>query len=109
MIEGDSRVCPKCGIIGPYGMQCPNCLRTIKTDDAVCSSCGRALMTPCPFCKADTFVGIWKCGSCGKALTIKCPDKKCGQPQFFESTKCTVCGKVIKDGKKQIAQLAKVK
>jgi uncharacterized membrane protein YvbJ len=62
-------------------------------------------MTGCPFCKAQTFVGVWKCEACGKPLTIKCPDKRCGQPQFFESTKCTVCGKPIKDGKKQISKV----
>ncbi|MDR0777970.1 MAG: zinc ribbon domain-containing protein [Methanomassiliicoccaceae archaeon] len=105
MIDGDSRVCPKCGVRGPLGILCPNCLNTIKRGDVACSSCGRALMTGCPFCKAQTFVGVWKCEACGKPLTIKCPDKRCGQPQFFESTKCTVCGKPIKDGKKQISKV----
>jgi len=33
---------------------------------------------------------------------IRCENKRCGELQFFENTKCTMCGKVIKGAEKQI-------
>ena len=53
-------------------------------------------MTACPRFGQWVFVGDDVCGSCGASLLIICPNKLCHQPQFFENTKCTVCGKRIK-------------
>jgi hypothetical protein len=33
---------------------------------------------------------------------VRCDNKRCGEPQFFENSKCTVCGKALKTAKKQI-------
>ncbi|MCL2803206.1 MAG: hypothetical protein FWD29_04555 [Micrococcales bacterium] len=43
-----------------------------------------------------TFVAEAACQSCGATLMVTCPNRRCGQPQFFENTKCTACGKKIK-------------
>jgi len=102
MIERDSRFCPKCASRAPFGVLCPACLKPIKRGDAVCSGCGRMLTIACPFCSGQTFVGGGNCDACGKLIMIKCENKRCGEFQFFENTKCTVCGKVIKDGRKRL-------
>ena len=102
MIERDSRCCAKCGSRSPFGYQCPNCLKTVEKGNLVCSGCGRSLTTTCPHCSSPLFAGTGKCASCGKSVMVKCGNKLCGQLQFFENTKCTVCGKAIKDAKKQI-------
>jgi predicted amidophosphoribosyltransferase len=104
MIERDSRVCAKCGSRSPFGFQCPNCLKKVEQGDAACSGCGRPLSIVCPFCNAQTFAGGDRCGACGRSLMIRCENKRCDQLQFFENTKCTVCGKPIKDAKKQLSK-----
>ena len=106
-IERDSRLCPKCGSRSPFGHGCPNCLKPIERGNAVCAGCGRTLTTVCPFCNGQTFAGSGKCDACGKSLMILCENKRCGELQFFENTKCTVCGKPIKKAKKQIAKMIK--
>jgi hypothetical protein len=30
---------------------------------------------------------------------IVCENKRCGQPLFFENSKCTACGKPVKNAK----------
>jgi len=85
-----------CGSRTPFIYSCPSCLREIPKNGVVCGGCGRKLMVPCPFCKAETSAGGSKCSGCGKSLMIKCQNKRCGQAQFFENNKCTVCGKPIK-------------
>jgi len=102
MIERDSRLCPKCASISPFGHQCPSCLKSVERGHAVCSGCGRALTTVCPLCNGQTFVGSEKCDACGKSLMVCCENKRCEQLQFFENTKCTACGKPIKNAKKQL-------
>ena len=96
MIERDGHYCPKCGSRSPFGYHCPTCLKPIVRGDAICSGCDRALTVKCPFCSGSLFAGDEKCGSCGKSILIKCENKRCGELQFFENTKCTVCGKKIK-------------
>ncbi|MDR1954829.1 MAG: zinc ribbon domain-containing protein [Candidatus Methanoplasma sp.] len=96
MIERDSHYCSKCASSSPFGFQCPTCLKPIQRGDARCTGCGRSLTVACPACKAMTFVGSEKCDSCGGSLMKRCMDKRCGKPQFFENTKCTICGKKIK-------------
>jgi len=64
-------------------------------------------MTVCPFCDGQTFVGSEKCDVCNTPVMILCDNKRCGQPQFFENAQCTVCGKPIKTGKKQIETMRK--
>jgi len=104
MIERDCRLCSKCGSRSPFGFQCPNCLKTVVRGNAVCSGCGRPLTAACPFCNAQTFVGSEKCDACGKSVMIRCENKRCEHLQFFENKKCTVCGKPIKDAKKQLSK-----
>jgi hypothetical protein len=60
------------------------------------------MVTACPYCERETFVGASECDSCGKPLLIKCENKRCNELQFFENTKCTACGKPIKKAAKQI-------
>jgi len=103
-VERDSRLCPKCGSRSPFGYQCPICLRSVRRDDAVCSGCGRPLTTACPHCWQQTFIGGGQCEACRKTLLIHCENKRCGQPQFFENKKCTICGKPIKTAFKQLSQ-----
>ena len=104
MIERDSRFCTKCGSRSPFGYSCPTCLKPIAKGNAVCSGCGRPLITACPYCGQKIFVGEDKCG-CGKSLMISCENKRCGEPQFFENARCTACGKPIITTKKQIEQI----
>ena len=94
-IERDSRLCPKCASRSPFVYLCPACLRIVQKDDAVCSVCGRPLRVNCPVCSGLTFVGE-RCDVCEASLMIPCQNPRCGQPQFFENTKCTACGKKIK-------------
>jgi RNA polymerase subunit RPABC4/transcription elongation factor Spt4 len=105
MVERDSRLCPKCGSRSPFGYRCPGCLREIRRGDLVCAGCGRRLMTACPYCGGQTFVGAENCGVCGRTLMILCENKRCGQLQFFENTRCTACGKPIKKAARQIEQI----
>ena len=97
MIERESSFCPKCGSRNPFGILCPFCLKIIQRGNAVCSSCGKELMVTCPFCSGKTFIGSDRCDSCGKSLMVLCDNKRCGQYQFFMVTKCTACGKQIKN------------
>lgn len=96
MIDGDVHVCPACGNRSPFGYQCPTCLKPIKRGDMVCSGCGRPLVVACPTCHQPVFVGDSVCPTCRGSLLILCENKRCRQPQFFENTKCTACGKTIK-------------
>jgi hypothetical protein len=59
-------------------------------------------MTTCPYCNGQTFVGGERCDACGQTLMIRCESKRCGELQFFQNAKCTVCGKPIKKAAKQI-------
>ncbi|MCL2143530.1 MAG: zinc ribbon domain-containing protein [Methanomassiliicoccaceae archaeon] len=102
LIDGDNRFCPKCANRSPFGYQCPFCLKPVQRGNVMCSSCGRSLMTTCPLCKGQTFTGADKCDSCGISLMVLCTNKNCGQYQFFENTKCTACGKKIKNGIEQL-------
>ena len=102
MVERDARLCPRCASHSPFGYQCPACLRPIERGDAVCSGCGRPLMTTCPYCGMGTFIGAEKCDQCGQSLMVVCENKRCENLQFFENTKCTVCGKPIKKAARQI-------
>lgn len=95
LIERDSRLCPKCGSRSPFGYQCPTCLKEIQKGQVVCSGCGRSLYIPCPTCGKQTFTSE-RCEICGAGMMIKCENKRCGELQFFENTKCTACGKIIK-------------
>jgi RNA polymerase subunit RPABC4/transcription elongation factor Spt4 len=102
MVEREAHNCPKCGSRSPFGYHCPSCLKPIVRGDSVCSGCGRPLMTSCPYCGRQTFRGCERCDYCGETLMIRCESKRCGELQFFENTKCTVCGKPIKKAAKQI-------
>ena len=102
MIERDSRVCPRCASRSPFGYQCPHCFKEIQKGYAVCSGCGRPLTVQCPHCARPNFIANEKCGDCGLTLLIRCENKRCGELQFFEITKCTACGKPIKNGMKQL-------
>ncbi|MCL1917768.1 MAG: hypothetical protein FWG14_05565 [Peptococcaceae bacterium] len=94
MIERDSRICPQCHSLSPYGYRCPTCLRTIQKGQQVCSGCRRTLYVPCPTCKNMTFTGE-RCDFCGQGLMVHCTDSRCGNLQFFENMYCTDCGKKI--------------
>jgi len=94
-IDKDARICPKCQSRSPFGYHCPACIREIEKGQAVCAGCGRPLYVPCPTCGHQTFVGD-QCEKCGASLMIRCANRRCGEPQFFENTKCTACGKKIK-------------
>jgi predicted amidophosphoribosyltransferase len=107
LIEGDSRVCSRCGSRSPFGYNCPTCLKPIQKGNEVCSACGRSLTTSCPYCNKEVFVGLETCDKCGKTLMIHCESNRCEALQFFENKKCTVCGKPIKKAHKQIKEIAK--
>lgn len=102
MVERDAHNCPRCSSRSPFGYHCPACLKPIARGHAVCSGCGRLLTAVCPYCKGQTFVGSEKCDNCGQTLMIHCENKRCGERQFFENQKCTVCGKSIKKAMKQL-------
>ena len=93
-IDRDSRLCPKCASRSPFGYLCPTCLRSIEKDEVVCAGCGRSLYVVCPSCLGRTFVDE-RCEQCGAGLMIKCGNRRCGELQFFENTKCTACGKKL--------------
>jgi RNA polymerase subunit RPABC4/transcription elongation factor Spt4 len=107
LIDGSVHFCPYCGSRNPFGYHCPTCLKSIERGQLLCTSCGRKLVTPCPYCDTDTFIGSDRCDSCGQTLLIKCENKRCNEMQFFENTKCTACGKPIKTAKKQIEAIKK--
>ena len=94
LTERDARYCVACGSASPFGYACPNCLKPIEKGWKLCPGCGRSLVAVCPKCRANTFVQA-KCELCGASLMVTCPNPRCGQPQFFENTKCTACGKKI--------------
>ncbi len=94
-IDWDARFCPTCGSHSPFGYHCPDCLREIHKNEAVCAGCGRPLYITCPSCSGRTFVQE-KCDGCGASLMVKCRNSRCGVLQFFENTKCTACGKKMK-------------
>lgn len=96
LVDGDARYCPTCASSTPFAHHCPSCLREVTPAQAVCSGCGRQLRVACPACGVATFVAEAACQSCGATLMVTCPNRRCGQPQFFENTKCTACGKKIK-------------
>lgn len=95
MLERDSRYCPGCMSASPFGAHCPQCLKPVKQGQAICSGCGRKLHIVCPSCKNTVFIEE-KCKICGQSFMVTCSNKRCGQKQFFENQKCTVCGKKIK-------------
>ena len=95
LIEGDSRLCSKCGSRNPFGYNCPSCLKPIERGDMLCSGCGRNLTTACPSCSENVFVGDGNCQKCGGTLLMICANNRCQQAQFFENEKCTACGKKI--------------
>jgi hypothetical protein len=70
-------------------------LKPVEKGQAACSGCGRALYVACPTCKAQAFAGE-RCEACGAGLMVHCTNPRCGELQFFENVKCTVCGKKIK-------------
>lgn len=95
LIDRDARFCSKCGNRNPFGYHCPTCLHEIKKDDILCSNCGRKLVVVCPHCGQSTFVND-TCEHCKKSLMVQCSNRRCGEMQFFENTKCNACGKKIK-------------
>ena len=102
MIKRDSRFCAKCGSRSPFGFQCPACFKPIQRGDKLCGGCGKPLVTVCPVCGGQTFAGSDKCDACGRSLMIRCDNTRCGELQYFEIRKCTICGKTIKSAGKQI-------
>ena len=94
LLDRDARFCPKCASGSPFGYACPSCLRPIQRGEAICQGCGRPLYVPCPACGQVTFVQE-RCERCGSGLMVTCPNKRCGQLQFFQNTKCTACGKKL--------------
>lgn len=100
LVDRDSRICPKCSSYTPFGYQCPTCLKAVEKGQALCSGCGRALYIACPTCGRQTFVDV-RCEACGAGLMVRCDNKRCGELQFFENTKCTACGKKLKPIRKK--------
>lgn len=94
-IDRDVRVCPACGSLSPFGYLCPACLHPVKKGELFCAGCGRALYVSCPVCGSKTFVQE-KCEQCGASLLVRCQNNRCGAMQFFENTKCTLCGAKMK-------------
>lgn len=93
-IDPDVRFCPNCQSGSPFGYHCPDCLRSIQKQQGRCPGCGRPLQVSCPFCGKPTFVQE-KCEQCGQSLMVICPNPRCQSHQFFQTTKCTACGKKI--------------
>jgi RNA polymerase subunit RPABC4/transcription elongation factor Spt4 len=94
-IERDARVCPKCGSRSAFGHQCPYCLKPVIKGQEACSGCGKPLTVQCPSCHGQTFAGE-RCDVCSAGLMVLCTNPRCGELQFFLNTKCTACGKKIK-------------
>ncbi len=95
LTDADARFCAKCGSHSPFAYLCPACLRPVQKGDTLCAGCGRMLYVTCPTCGKPTFVQE-RCEACGAGLMRLCSNKRCGAYQFFENTKCTVCGKKMK-------------
>jgi len=95
-IDSDAQLCISCGSMSPFGYLCPSCSKPIQKDQFLCSGCGRELYTVCPSCGGRTFVQE-RCEACGAGLMVYCSNRRCEALQFFENTKCTVCGKKIKN------------
>ena len=94
-IDRDARFCLNCASRSPFGYQCPTCLSAIQREQFICGQCGRSLVVACPHCGEQTFVDA-HCERCRGSLLIPCKNPRCGDMQFFQSTKCTACGKKIK-------------
>lgn len=95
LLESDARFCPHCASGAPFADLCPACLREVSRAERICPGCGRPLYVTCPHCGAATFVAE-RCQACGRTLMVRCENPRCGGKQFFENTKCTMCGKKIK-------------
>ena len=95
-IDADAHLCISCGSMSPFGYLCPSCNKPIQKGQFLCSGCGRELYTICPSCGGRTFVQE-RCEACGAGLMVYCSNRRCEALQFFENTKCTVCGKKIKN------------
>jgi RNA polymerase subunit RPABC4/transcription elongation factor Spt4 len=95
LVDFDAKNCPFCGRINPFNYSCPDCSSIVDKKYNICPGCGRSLRLMCPHCKAQTFAQDI-CEACGKSLMVICSNKRCGKPQFFQNTMCTVCGKKIK-------------
>lgn len=95
-IDRDARFCPRCASRSPFGYLCPNCLHPVQKGWAACAGCGKALSVVCPSCGRQTFVDE-RCEACGVSLLIRCQNPRCGEMQFFENSKCTACGKTLKN------------
>ncbi|NLC41107.1 MAG: hypothetical protein GX763_09360 [Clostridiaceae bacterium] len=100
LIDHDARYCIYCNSRSPFAFRCPDCLKEVEQKQSICSSCGRPLYVPCPSCAQLTFVSD-NCQSCGTTLLVQCQNKRCMQMQFFQNTKCTACGKLLKNKKKR--------
>ena len=98
LIESDSRLCPICGRMSPFGYLCPECLRPIQPGQQLCSGCATPLYVACPHCGQTTFVKE-NCDHCSGSLMIICENPRCGALQFFRNEKCTACGKKMKKKK----------
>ena len=94
LLPRDAQFCSGCGSRNPFIFSCPSCFREIKKGESFCQGCGRPLYIMCPKCMQNTFVQD-RCEICGESLLIQCPNKRCGAFQFFQSKKCTACGKVL--------------
>lgn len=92
LLDADARACPGCGSRSPLALRCPACLREIQGADMICSGCGRSLAVACPHCGQQTHARD-RCERCGKNLLVLCPNRRCGELQFFDLSKCTACGK----------------
>lgn len=95
LIESDARICIFCGSMSPFGYLCPSCSRPVSKGQAMCAGCMRPLYVTCPTCGKNTFVQE-RCEACGSGLMVYCENKRCNSLQFFQNTKCSVCGKKIK-------------
>ncbi|HPY36504.1 MAG TPA: zinc ribbon domain-containing protein [Clostridia bacterium] len=95
LIESDSRYCVFCKSPSPFGYICPSCHRLVQKRQTLCAGCGRELIVICPVCQKQTFAGHI-CDVCGASLMKQCDNPRCLEPQFFQNTKCTACGKKFK-------------
>ncbi|NMA34830.1 MAG: hypothetical protein GX940_09845 [Clostridiaceae bacterium] len=91
----DAQFCSGCGSRSPFIYSCPTCLREIKKEENFCLGCGRPLYIMCPKCLEKTFIQE-RCEHCGESFLVQCPNKRCQAYQFFQNTKCTACGKVLR-------------
>jgi predicted RNA-binding Zn-ribbon protein involved in translation (DUF1610 family) len=98
LVDPDARVCPGCGSRSPLAWRCPTCLKEVMPQDVVCNGCGRSLIVACPHCHQQTRTNE-RCDKCGQSLLIQCQNKRCGDLQFFDQTRCNACGKKLEPGK----------